>query len=507
MSEGPKQILDKIEKLTDEPSKEQTTELPKPVSSLTNSSGLMAKAWFKQYFDDTNFPEWTKGSRGITVPLSFPEKEPSPILDDERLIVCLLCEENFNYPHQKSELISHLLLEHGFVIDKPELVADFPSYIAYWRNKFAKANVVITDYTSVLKMPPQAGGEESDSSRDIYVLSDRLTEDKELRMHLQWKRLENVLQVQEKERNNNSFKRSCFFCRTVFEGSSAKLLNHMCYDHNFSVGQPHNLVFIEELLDILENKLDSLVCIFCEKVFKTRDVLKEHMRKKNHKKINPRNADYDKYYLINYLEMGKSWEQMTNDRDYEDKPFEEEDLPTGFDSDHSDDDEEDNNWSDWRGNLSGAVCFFCPANYTDLKDLLNHMQVIHEFDYEEMKHELQLSFYQQIKLINFIRRQMHLNQCINCSEKFCDSESLMAHMKTESHLKPPNEKEDWDQSQYYFPTYENDNFLCLIEDDDDGGPNSKHNKEEDAPVIPQEMPVKDSILFQEEYRKQLLPRK
>ena len=110
----------------------------------------------------------------------------------------------------------------------------------------------------------------------------------------------------------------------------------------------------------------------------------------------------------------------------------------------------------------GAVCFFCPANYTDLKDLLNHMQVIHEFDYEEMKHELQLSFYQQIKLINFIRRQMHLNQCINCSEKFCDSESLMAHMKTESHLKPPNEKEDWDQSQYYFPTYENDNFLCLI---------------------------------------------
>ena len=43
----------------------------------------------------------------------------------------------------------------------------------------------------------------------------------------------------------------------------------------------------------------------------------------------------------------------SDDRDYEDKPFEEEDLPTGFDSDHSDDDEEDNNWSDWRGNLSG----------------------------------------------------------------------------------------------------------------------------------------------------------
>ena len=42
-----------------------------------------------------------------------------------------------------------------------------------------------------------------------------------------------------------------------------------------------------------------------------------------------------------------------SDRDYEDKPFEEEDLPTGFDSDHSEDDDDDNNWSDWRGNLSG----------------------------------------------------------------------------------------------------------------------------------------------------------
>ena len=47
MSEGPRQTLDEIEKLTDEPSKEQTTELSKPVSSLTNSSGLMAKAWVR----------------------------------------------------------------------------------------------------------------------------------------------------------------------------------------------------------------------------------------------------------------------------------------------------------------------------------------------------------------------------------------------------------------------------------------------------------------------------
>jgi hypothetical protein len=35
-------------------------------------------------------------------------------------------------------------------------------------------------------------------------------------------------------------------------------------------------------------------CIYCEKTFKTRDVLKEHMRKKGHKKINPKNVAYDR---------------------------------------------------------------------------------------------------------------------------------------------------------------------------------------------------------------------
>ena len=44
----------------------------------------------------------------------------------------------------------------------------------------------------------------------------------------------------------------------------------------------------------------SLICIFCEKKFKDRNVLKEHMRKKLHKRINPNNKEYDKYYIQNY---------------------------------------------------------------------------------------------------------------------------------------------------------------------------------------------------------------
>lgn len=50
-----------------------------------------------------------------------------------------------------------------------------------------------------------------------------------------------------------------------------------------------------------------LQCLYCERIFKDRTVLKEHMRKKQHKRINPENEKYDRYYIINYLEMGKNW--------------------------------------------------------------------------------------------------------------------------------------------------------------------------------------------------------
>lgn len=50
----------------------------------------------------------------------------------------------------------------------------------------------------------------------------------------------------------------------------------------------------------------SLICIYCEKTFKDRMVLKEHMRKKFHKYINPNNKTYDKFYIGNYLKPEES---------------------------------------------------------------------------------------------------------------------------------------------------------------------------------------------------------
>ena len=139
--------------------------------------------------------------------------------------------------------------------------------------------------------------------------------------------------------------------------------------------------------------------------------------------------------------------------------------------------EGEHDWSDWRKYLPGAVCLFCPATYSNegnaTSDLFVHMKAVHDFDFVEIKSHLGLSFYQQIKLVNYIRRQLHLNACIFCDKKVENSgeehnvyrQSLLEHMKKEGHMKLPKDKSEWDQPQYFFPTFENDNLLSLLADE------------------------------------------
>lgn len=49
--------------------------------------------------------------------------------------------------------------------------------------------------------------------------------------------------------------------------------------------------------------IHRLLCLCCEKTFKTPVLLREHMRKKQHRSLNPKNKMYDKFYLLNYLEV------------------------------------------------------------------------------------------------------------------------------------------------------------------------------------------------------------
>ncbi|KAM6203157.1 zinc finger protein 277 [Rhynchocyon petersi] len=351
-----------------------------------------------------------------------------------------------------------MIIEHKIVIADVKLVADFQRYILYWKKRFTEQP--ITDFCSVIRINSTAPPEEQDN---YFLLCDVLPEDRLLREELQKKRLTEILEQQQRERNDTNFYGVCMFCNVEFFGNRSVLLNHMAREHAFNIGLPDNIVNCSEFLYKLQKKLDNLQCLYCEKTFRDKNTLKDHMRKKQHRRINPKNREYDQFYVINYLELGKSWEevQLEDDREL---------------LDHQEDD-----WSDWEEHPVSAVCLFCEKQTETIETLYVHMEDAHEFDLLKIKSELGLNFYQQVKLVNFIRREVHQCRCYGCLVKFKSKTDLRAHMEETKHISLLPDRQTWDQLQYYFPTYENDTLLCTLSDSD--GDLTAEEQKEQVPVI------------------------
>ncbi|XP_061578684.1 zinc finger protein 277 [Cololabis saira] len=409
------------------------------------------------------------GEGSILEPLCFPELSaescslPSEHCSSaELLLLCLFCSESFPLV-QKEQLLKHLVLEHKLVIADVKLIADLPKYVLYWKGRFLEQPV--TDFCSVIKTNSTGPAEKWE---EYFLLCDVLPEDRILRENLQQKRLEEVLEQQQHERDACTFQRLCMFCNEEFSGNRSSLLNHMARDHSFSIGLPDNIVYCDDFLDTLQSKLDKLQCLYCEKTFRDKTTLKDHMRKKAHRRINANNREYDRFYVINYLELGKTWEDVQSEDDRE----------------MVDDDDDD--WSDWRAHPVSAVCLFCDHQSETMDQIYTHMKGVHAFDLHQLRTQLNLKFYQQVKLVNFIRRQIHQGRCYGCQERFDSKADVMHHMVSEEHVMKLPEMSTWDQPQYYFPTYENDALLCTLTDSDEDG-NDEADHSGDIPVISEDI--------------------
>lgn len=121
--------------------------------------------------------------------------------------------------------------------------------------------------------------------------------------------LARVLNEAQNERNE-TFNRECLFCRKFHAENRAEFFEHLHNDHNLMLGHPDNIVDSNEFIDLIQKKLNLFKCLYCEKDFKNWNVLKEHMRKKSHKMLNPDNREYDRFYLINYLCSDKHWKEI-----------------------------------------------------------------------------------------------------------------------------------------------------------------------------------------------------
>ncbi|KAM3832352.1 zinc finger protein 277 isoform 1-T1 [Vipera latastei] len=381
----------------------------------------------------------------ILEPLSLPESLCGISAEDEsQSVPCLFCEEYYPISEQ-NQILKHMIIKHKLIIADVKLIADFRRYLLYWKKRLREQP--IADFCCIIRTNSKAALEDQD---DYFLLCDALPEDRELREKLQQQRLKDIVDQQQQERYDADFHYICMFCDQPFSGNRSVLLNHMTKDHAFNIGLPDNIVNCKEFLDVLQKKIDSFQCLYCEKTFEDKKKLKEHMRKKQHRKINAKNQEYDRFYIINYLEFGKSWEQIQSEDDRELFHNQEE------------------NWSDWEEHPVCAVCLFCEKQEDTTEKLCVHMEEAHGFNLLKIKSEYDLNFYQQVKLVNFIRRQVHQCQCFKCEKKFQLKKELIHHLEDSKHIADLPNRSVWDQPQYYFPTYENDTLLCALSDNEDG---------------------------------------
>ncbi|KAG8439780.1 hypothetical protein GDO86_005809 [Hymenochirus boettgeri] len=301
----------------------------------------------------------------ILEPLSLPECPISAAPSEGVLAVpCIFCEQLYKV-EEKDGILKHMIIQHKLVIADVKLIANFRRYVFYWKKRFNEQP--IADFCTVIKTNSTAPVEEQEN---YFLLCDVLPEDRILREELQQERLREILEQQHFERNCLNIHRLCMFCDEEFKGNRSVLFNHMNKEHAFNVGLPDNIVYCNEFLDVLQKKMDSLQCFYCEKSFRDKNTLKDHMRKKQHRRINAKNQEYDRFYIINYLELGKSWEEVQSEDD----------------RDLVDNNEEV--WSDWEENPNSVVCLFCEKQADSTEKLVFHMKDNHQFDLHKIKIDL-----------------------------------------------------------------------------------------------------------------------
>lgn len=399
-------------------------------------------------------------------------------------VQCLFCDSVYTFYSQKDDYLAHLYLEHRLIIGDEEDVAILHEYLIYWREKFEGDTVKLPEYCTTMFMDQLPDGTPAKAEK-YYLLCDVLPQDNELRHNLYVKRLETVLAQHQFERTDTSFERICLYCRDVISGMRASFLEHLFSKHFLQLGKSENLVFVDELIEKVQENMANLICLFCEKKFKDRPTLKEHMRKKGHKRINPDNKNYDKFFLINYRnEKQNNSSRKSKQRHFYQRPrtkpntqnTQEEKKKTvkidaaakpkqsNTDSTVFQTDNSDSDWSDWEGDEQLITCLFCTSNDTDFLKLKKHMIDEHGVDFD--KQTAGLSFYDRVKIVNFIRRQMHMSKCIKCEEEFKMTADLLRHLHDEKHFVIGDRKQ-WDLPHYFFPTYEDDAFLCSLDDTHD----------------------------------------
>ncbi|KAN0000714.1 hypothetical protein ACTFIZ_001159 [Dictyostelium cf. discoideum] len=382
---------------------------------------------------------------------------------------CLLCS---HFEFESRTILEHIFNQHKFVIADVNQITNLVGYLEHWKKQFI--GKPLTDFTTVV----QTQTSKSEPVTNYYLLSDILPQDQDIRRKLQTAQLNSILEQQHSERINPNFSCICPMCPATFKGDRSSVTTHLVEQHNFNIGLSDNLVNLKELLEILKEKCDEMQCLYCEKIFKSQSVLKLHMKKKKHNRLNPTNTTYDQYYLLNYLEPGKNWEDLKKDHgdndDDDNKYINNIDIMKQAQNENNGN-HQISHWDDWTEGSDNEIedttfCLFCETHFDNSDCTFEHMRNVHNFDYDKKRKSWNLDYYESIKLLNFIRRCVSEMICCYCGDNsFKDKETFFSHLHINQHEHCDVIKENpvWKDAQYLFPTYENDNILTNFEEFDE----------------------------------------
>lgn len=315
---------------------------------------------------------------------------------------------------ESSELLKHLTTEHEIKIHEPAAVEPF-------------LDQYLERYKGTLREGTFLGSEDE--------------EDFKFRQTLHLKMLNGLLETQQMERNTiYKASRMCLFCSSLCE-NLPELFNHMFQEHHFNIGLLDNLIFVDVFLSDLEEKTKlRKQCIFCNEVFRNGTCLRKHLKSKNHFKINGKDERWDRFYLVNYVNLVKS--KLGEDKD------EFVDQEEGVDE-----------WDDLTDEIDlKTQCLFCDGILMDPESCFNHMIQSHGFSIKTIQKKHGLSFYDTMKLLNYLR---HCQQ--HEIDPFENDGSIGGSFEK-------NEIPDmklWNRPEFYFPVYEEDPLLTAIEDSDE----------------------------------------
>ncbi|KAK3836245.1 MAG: S-adenosyl-L-methionine-dependent methyltransferase [Linnemannia gamsii] len=139
--------------------------------------------------------------------------------------------------------------------------------------------------------------------------------------------------------------------------------------------------------------------------------------------------------------------------------------------------EQDNGWDDWEDEDGMAAadpkCLFCPEIFPSAREVFDHCTKSHGFDFLRSRQQLNLDFYQSIRLINYLRKQ--------AQDKPAESEQTTSFVLEG---KEPFLADD----QFLRPIIEDDTLLFAFEDleiEDNHGDNehSSHHQDGETEIL------------------------